>query len=216
MRPAALRARGSSRRARSRRRAGSGPIRVADERPAAAQADRASSGDEPVPSTPTSSNASSAASRILELAQHDHRRGLDRAADNSWSPRSTSDSSRGTASPTLVSEGRFRTSPGALVGVLDHQYDGTPEVRVEERRSCDQELAPRAVHSDILATRSRMRPPGGPRGSSSSRCASMREPDRFDRLGLDLEVEPRKLGDHLKQVHGHQICGSTAEPAGRA
>ena len=62
-RPRAWPARGSSRRARSRRRAGPGPSRRARRtrgRCAARPSD--SSGDGPVPSTPTSSNASSAAS----------------------------------------------------------------------------------------------------------------------------------------------------------
>src|SRR6476661_7843351 len=120
---------------------------------------------------------------------------------NSCSPRSTSDSSWGTASPTFVSEGRLRTSPSAPSSVCS--ITSTTVRQKFGSRSDGPAIRswPRALSiGTILLLRAGCVLEAVRRILELPLCLD-REPDPFGGLPLALEVEPGKLGDDLEQPH---------------
>ena len=108
-----------------------------------------SSSDEgPVPSTPTSSNASRAASvGVFELGQDDHRRRLDRAADEQLLLGIEQRLELGDGLADAGLRRAVQDQPErALVVVLDDEHDRAPEVRVQQRRTGDQQLSSHRLH----------------------------------------------------------------------
>src|SRR5690349_11263118 len=121
----------------------------------------------------------------------------------SCSPRSTSDSSWGTASPTLVSEGRLRTSPSAPSSVCSITSTTVRQKFGSRSEGPAIRSWPRALSiGTILLLRA------GCVLQAVFRVLELplrldRERDCFGRLDLDVEVEPGELGYHLEQISGH-------------
>src|SRR5581483_3364438 len=113
---------------------------------------------------------------------------------NSGSSGSTSSPSNGTASPTVVSEGRLSTSPKALssscrtISTTVRQKFGSSRrgPAISSWPSASPLIAPNAARADTEP-----QPP--------LRLVGQRECLRA--LNVVLEVQPRELGDHLEQVH---------------
>ncbi len=79
---------------------------------------------------------------VLELGQDDHRRRLDRAADEQPLLRVEQRLELRDGFPDAGLRGAVEHQPErALVVVLDHEHDGAPEVWIEQRRSGHQELS---------------------------------------------------------------------------
>ena len=137
---------------------------------------------------------------ILEVASTITDDGWTGPPMNSCSSRSTRGSSCGTDSPTVVSEGRLRTSPKrAVVGVLHHEHDRAPEVGVKQGGPGDQEntLAPSPSVPGLGQALAR----GLGQASASSRSARCR-PDEERLAGVVdlLQVQLGELGDHLEEI----------------
>jgi len=132
---------------------------------------------------------------------------------------------RGPPRRTVVSEGRFEArGPSApSFGVLDDQHDGSPEVRVAQRRARDQQLSlastqSRAVSHGRSVTGGSVyggRVPPPPVGSSSSPSRRWARSASGDRLrGLRAVVEGRGRRGRRSPRRGRSP-GRSADPCQR-
>ena len=174
-----------------------------------------------------SSNASSAASpgssRRASTITDD---GWTGPPMNSGSSPSTSSSSCGTASCDRRLRRTVQHQPEcAVLGVLDDEHDGAPEVRIQQARAGDQQLSAGRLHQrgrarSPVATADvhRRRPPsvrsGGRSGARdvSRRLSRLGERHRLGRLLADLQVEPGDVRNHLEQVDRQADLRATVEP----
>ena len=167
-----------------------------------------SSGVAPVPSTPTSSNASSAASVGSSNSPSTiTAEGWTGPPMNRWSESSTSSSSCGTASLTVVSTVGRAPGRALPLGVLDHEHDRAPEVGVQQRRSRNQELARGRSPLPTLCYST-------PTPLSRRRWASNASPVA-SADSLVFEVKSGEVGDHLEQIHADADLRRRSLPARR-
>ena len=193
-----------------------GPSPRARRTPAAARTRRRLLGEDPVPSTPTSSNAISAASVGSSNSPGTiTAEGWTGPPMNSCSASSTSSSSCGTASPTVVSDGRLRTSPSAPSSVCSitsttvrqkfgSSSDG-PAIRSSAARGVHQPavIGGRCTPTFCYSTRRRSPAAAGPRTPA-------RSPPRID---LVFKIQTGTVGDHLDRSMPTQTSAPAALPA---